>query len=824
MESTPFFVRFLLTPPKEIKKDTTMPTPNDQLIAQIKLAEMHRQRDQLSKHYAALEEKARAAGSDLERFHVLYESLQQIKFAQKPLHPDVANLNLLFLEEATGTASAAMIGDWNKRLERELQQGRLRTEFAHAFGQTLSEGATAPMAAPENTKIGSDGDTNPWQVLLQPPPASVDLNWIREWFRKNQQPLTALREMLQTYGNGEALNPATKEEVKALLALQSGDDFRQPYLRRQAMTAARSETMVDELTDTLTILLNNLDDWNWPEAGVRPVATWKNQKWRPYLEEDLVHLLFVQLIGLRWGMKIKPLVRNNFLQPYGTTPLFPLKTSAPWTAENQLLVQLIQRAATFFLPMIPDSLPAPGQKGGYGGGSGGYGRGRQIGVPAPLEQLLILIQAEILFHQAAFPNVPLHVVQTDLRDFYLRIPHAVLLEILDQLGVPERWRAFFQKYLAISLQEPDGSKQAAQRGLVLGHLIGSVLSEWVLLMMDAHVFQTTKLRLLHVVDDIFFFTDDAKKARNTWKAIAEFCQACGMEINEKKTGSVCLGGSKDPKLPAGLPSWGLLRLHEDSVWRVDEDEFNKVQKNVREEVTSAPTVLSKVARYNEHVLYLQKNLGLCAPLGTHHLQHVGKCLAQLHQQLFGAGHGMVEELHQRLQKLFLDVRLQKTGLPEALVYWPITAGGLGLTHPLINVAGFQKGLEGMPRKQSPVERGIPWTSDTSHQHYYEWINYYNQLGQPVPLSSPSKTPAMERLVQDFIARGSEVGGREQKGLSNYWQWIVYTYGPSLLEALGTFRFLLTELVPLQLILENRLDISGLAGASSGNASATEMPF
>jgi hypothetical protein len=33
--------------------------------------------------------------------------------------------------------------------------------------------------------------------------------------------------------------------------------------------------------------------------------------------------------------------------------------------------------------------------------------------------------------------------------------------------------------------------------------------------------------------------------------------------------------------------------------------------------------------------------------------------------------------------------------------------------------------------------------------------------------------------------------------------VVYTYGPSLLEALGTFRFLMTELVPLQMILEGR---------------------
>ncbi len=40
---------------------------------------------------------------------------------------------------------------------------------------------------------------------------------------------------------------------------------------------------------------------------------------------------------------------------------------------------------------------------------------------------------------------------------------------------------------------------------------------------------------------------------------------------------------------------------------------------------------------------------------------------------------------------------------------------------------------------------------------------------------------------------------QQAGLSAYWRWILYIYGPQILDFLGTFRFLITELVPLQLI-------------------------
>jgi hypothetical protein len=84
---------------------------------------------------------------------------------------------------------------------------------------------------------------------------------------------------------------------------------------------------------------------------------------------------------------------------------------------------------------------------------------------------------------------------------------------------------------------------------------------------------------------------------------------------------------------------------------------------------------------------------------------------------------------------------------------------------------------------------------------------------------------MERLVKDFIERGSEVSGHTQTQLSAYWRWVVYAYGPSLLEALGTFRFLMTELVPLQLILENR----GVAGSVTDEgppaaAAGEDLPF
>ncbi len=781
-------------------------SPNtNQLIAQIKLAEMQRQRERLTKHYQTVEEKALAAETPIKRLEIFYEGLRQAQFAQKPLHPDVANLDVIFLENLTGNSSAEMIKKWTQQFQRELERGRLRAEYACAFGQLLDEWINPPQTEKEQTSLGEESE--PWRLLLQPPPDSVNVSLLKGIFQENEKYLSKMRQSLGKFGEEAALKPATQQEVKALLNFQGRDDFRQPHLRRQALEASRSDTLINEIADTLTILLNNLDDWYWPEEGIQPTSVWKNQKWRPYLNESLMQLLFVQLIGLRWGMKLKESSREIFNPRWGRSSFFWKDEWKKLTHyQSSILSERNHRAGDFFLPMIPRTLTE------WAGRDTGYGRGRQpLNQPTHLEKLLVALDAEIRFHQAAYPSKPLHIVQADIRDYYLRIPHDVLKVLVDQLGFPQRWQNFLAKYFAIPLITNEG-KVPAQRGLILGHLIGSVLADCLLFLLEMQVFQATELRLFRVVDDLFLHTADAQKAQQGWEQIQSFCSSCGLEINSEKSGAVCIGDTKADSLPEGLPHWGLLQLNEEGEWKVDETQVNTLQESIRQEVSAAPTVLGKVACYNENIAFINKNLGLSAPLGMERLEEAARSLARFHNHLFDDNCGMVEELGHLLEKFFLDTRLQDSGVPESLLYWPITAGGLGLTHPLISVSGFRKYQEKTPRKEPP-ERDEKTAPDTEiNAAMYQ---YFLNIIRPLQMDGPTSTPGMEGLVKDFIARGGEVGGREQKGLSPYWQWIVYTYGPAVLESLGTFRFLLTELVPLQLIFEGRIDVPSLSATSEG---------
>jgi hypothetical protein len=123
----------------------------------------------------------------------------------------------------------------------------------------------------------------------------------------------------------------------------------------------------------------------------------------------------------------------------------------------------------------------------------------------------------------------------------------------------------------------------------------------------------------------------------------------------------------------------------------------------------------------------------------------------------------------------------------------------------------------------PPSSGTPWETFGSR-----WQGYFIAWLGAVAPRTPVATPGLEALLDDFVSRSGEVSGRapvrmrqgklvrkRRTNLSIYWQWGVYTYGPQLLATLGTFRFLITELVPLQLIVQNRIDASSLSADGPG---------
>jgi hypothetical protein len=307
----------------------------------------------------------------------------------------------------------------------------------------------------------------------------------------------------------------------------------------------------------------------------------------------------------------------------------------------------------------------------------------------------------------------------------------------------------------------------------------------------------------------------------------------------------------------------LLQLRPEGVWNLDEQQIERYEEVLRYQLTAASSVLEVVRIYNDSIHYIVARLVPDLVLDEGHLQRISARVTRLHDSLFGERGGVVDEIRRRIGKLFDDALLSPAGIPEALLYWPVTAGGLGLVHPLFEVARYIQGSRVSPpeppRTRQIVEeffRSVsnPLTPEelatipdtvalkaprrqdltalmdvrpTDPRMFSQallqrltasaWLQFFKYCVHEVPETGPTPMPSMDRLVSDLIQRGSEVSGRTQVTLTPYWRWIVYTYGPSLLEALGTFRFLLTELVPMSVIVESR------GGTLGGNLAPEEAP-
>ena len=88
-----------------------------QFITQMKLRELHRQRAKLRESYQGLGEGVAACRETADRLRKLYDGLRQLSFAGRPLHPDVANLQVLLYEAESGALSPDVLALWQRRLE-----------------------------------------------------------------------------------------------------------------------------------------------------------------------------------------------------------------------------------------------------------------------------------------------------------------------------------------------------------------------------------------------------------------------------------------------------------------------------------------------------------------------------------------------------------------------------------------------------------------------------------------------------------------------------------------------------------------------------------
>ncbi|HEU0026391.1 MAG TPA: reverse transcriptase domain-containing protein [Ktedonobacterales bacterium] len=809
-----------------------MYTSAEQFITQMKFRELRVQRDTSLAAYGALGHELAEAADDATRLRILYRGLRDLRFAKQPLHPDVANLEPLLRDLDHGEASTETLSYWRAELERELLRGQLRSEIVYVFGALLEEGAAEDLTTENQDQVARDERTAQMErIARQPQGNGADrAEFLQTVFDEFQlPPLAELRAVTRSATDENVYQPLTytprgNVELEAILERMTNDRYRSSGLRSQARRFRQNPTLLKELSDALAILIDHIEEWDWPEDGVAAHTEWAGNKWRLFLDEDLPTACLLELLGGRWqqafarvlkGAPAHRIKRLERLHEIGAPAiiieneqsLLMASASAPpdfatvdiWAEEDAGSPRtsrpedgaaqtwsepgsiLMRRASLLGELRSFDRFDAYGETGAASG----------------VETALRLVHAEVGLGRAAFPNQPVYIIKLDLRDYYPSVPHDVVLSVLTRLGVAERDLSFFRRYLSTRINDDTGLV-TARSGLPNRRRLSDLLGESLLLLLDAYVRRRANVQIVRLVDDICLIAASPTAAVAAWDAVQAFCAGCGLHINDEKSGAICIGGELPPGLPATSVRWQLLTLTDQGQWVVDELAFERFLDQTRRQLAMTSSVIAQARQYNEGLTYLEHAIGLSLRLGPEHRRSVNDAMRRYHRSLFGDAQGIADLLRRAIHERFLRTSASAQ-LPEAWLYWPITAGGLGLRHAGLLAATHAESFDHQAPPVLPLQRPADWQRKDN-----EWARFYGALLDQVEPAAPAPNKVMEALVKDFIARGAGLSAGQQRTLSTYWRWILYIYGPQILDAFGTFRFLFSELVPLRLITERQL--------------------
>ena len=796
-----------------------MVTTNDYFITQMKLRALREQRSRLLHTYNELRQEVARQSTETRRLEVLYEGLRQITFANQKLHPDVANLEPMLEHTGGGPISTEAMTFWYERLEKELENGQLRSEIVYLFGSMLEERALASIETAETRSQHEQLRADLVERLLHPAETRRHADLLHTLlaecaFSDREERMKVLQEAADTHLQQRIQPP----ELAVVLRNVSTSPHHSPLIRKQAQRFLADPILQKELADALTIMLDHLDEWQRPQEGILPRPLWTLNKWRLCLDEDLPTTCFLEVLGQRWQSIFQHFfsaerfarlqhLRSQYLSPQALRLAELLSTLNQGLHASELPgVDIWEQAST---PEMQSTGPLET-----------YPRLREYGSiveqrlqlkselrdlatlsgydalhsASSMEKALMLINAEIELARTAPSPTPLHVLKLNFRDFYPGLSHQVLLDILEQYGLSPSQRAFFHAFLRVPLQQ-NGQAVMSKHGVPNYHHLSDLLGELVLGLFEQYMQRESRVEIFRLVDDICVLATSADEIFRAWQAAQTFCAAFGLALNKEKCGSICIGGKRLLPLPDAQPGWLLLTLNGQGQWNVNWSAFEIYLEGARQQVKQTIPLVSQIETYNAHLKYLVKALAMRVDLGSAHRRGISAAMERFSRALFGDGQGVVETVRRIIHERFLD-ETSATHVPEAWLCWPITAGGCGLLQTSLLAGSYSTDYAQRMRVAPPEERSHDWQYRRN-----AWSSFYHSLTQEIRASEPAANQVMEALVRDFIHRGSEMSNNQQVGLSPYWRWILSIYGPQILEALGTFRFLITELVPLQLIMQ-----------------------
>ncbi|OJJ07536.1 hypothetical protein ASPVEDRAFT_142329 [Aspergillus versicolor CBS 583.65] len=480
----------------------------------------------------------------------------------------------------------------------------------------------------------------------------------------------------------------------------------------------KNSVALTEIADVLNMRWADLENWDWfaGDEGIPVLPRQElNGKYRIWIDEDVLQLIFVQYIGIRlcnilkselkgfiedygvWNWKVAPAMTEDDVERLA---YYTNRPRAEYGPEETRKSNYTER---YFLSKLPTLLTT------LADGDAEYDDDDSDESAEPKrnikQELLRKVATETLLQRRIYGEAA--VIQTDLRWFGTSIPHSTIFAVMSYIGFPEKWIAFFRKYFAAPLNMDQSSTgrtpkgpQTRQRGMPMAHASEKLIGELVLFFMDFAVNSRTGMLLYRLHDDIWLCGEPSKCAK-AWEVMGRFAEVTGLEFNDNKTGSVYLSDSIDPavanKLPKGPVTFGFLELDNSGTWVIDQKQVGAHVKQLKRQLDKCDSVMAWIRTWNSCIgRFFRNTFG--EPAACFGQQHVDMILATyraMQETLFGSTTGTVA---QHLRQMIKE-RFGVSEIPDALFYYPEELGGLALRNPAISPFLVRRSL-----KMSPLEQ------------------------------------------------------------------------------------------------------------------------
>ncbi|KAJ3288372.1 hypothetical protein HDU79_004911 [Rhizoclosmatium sp. JEL0117] len=571
---------------------------------------------------------------------------------------------------------------------------------------------------------------------------------------------------LKTFAEHSINHKVTQEEVVLAVTSLLKNDLLSLEKREILRDLQSNETILNEFAAILTLMLDKVNngEWTWPSSGVfgdvRPAVGGRH---RVFLDYDICTMIFLEYIGLQWCIQFRTEMTN--LLKYTPSQFASEKIDTVWnkagtySGKKQEAIQdqrFVRFLDDYFLNMLPasagDVTDTPGMYDDL------RGENEDKISSLPMQKLMLLIATEAKWHQAVYKDKPFTVVKTDLASFGLSLNHDVVLAVLEVFQLPPTWLKFFRTYLEAPITI-SGQTRTCKQGTHIAHLISRLMGEAVLTLMDLYVNRQTGTEklggvLLHRIhDDIWFWTREEETAIRAWESMNKFARLFGVSFNLGKSGSVSiyhpttLLGIKsltmtEHKITAGtvkvipgstpLPQlsceWGFLILGSDGHFHVSTRKLLFYAEIMRQMLRACKSVIIWVNVFNKFTSFFLRNFGRMSPVfGLKHIDEIMAALKTVYSVAFkDAVFAMAEDesefpnpisvVEVMIKERFPSLSNEK--IPDAWFHWPITAGGLGLENPFINLMASRKSVEDKTAKMYGRDLRLNSTIPVAETYFY----------------------------------------------------------------------------------------------------------